>query len=116
MLRNFHRTIPIAIALAAMVLAAGCNRATRISDILNDPGRFNGKDVSVRGTVSNSFSAFGNGLFSIDDSTGQIFVYSQNFGVPSNGTKVAVTGRVEQGISVAGRSYGIVLRETEPYR
>jgi hypothetical protein len=102
--------------LLAMVLAAGCNRATRVSDIVKDPGRFSGKDVSIQGRVSNSFSAFGNGFFAIDDSTGQIFVYSQNFGVPSNGTKVAVTGRIEQGISIAGRSYGIALRETEPYR
>lgn len=113
---NFHRTILIATIIAGMVLAAGCNRATHISDILNNPGQFSGKDVSIQGTVSNSFSAFGNGLYAIGDSTGQIFVYSQNFGVPSNGTKVSVTGRIEQGISIAGRSYGIALRETEPYR
>jgi hypothetical protein len=40
-------------------------------------------------------------------------VYSQNFGVPENGSKVAVTGRVEQGFVLGGRSFGVILRQTQ---
>ena len=75
--------------------------------------RYAGNDVTIRGTVSGAFSALGNGIFQIDDGTGSIWVYSQNFGVPGNGDKVSVTGRVEQGIAVGGRSFGVILRQTE---
>jgi len=115
-IKKSGRTSQILPAVVFMMLVAGCNRSTSVADILKDPARFSGKDVSIQGTVSNSFSAFGNGIFEVDDSTGQMWVYSQNFGVPSNGTRVTITGRIEQGFSVAGRSYGIILRETEPYR
>jgi|SRR5882724_2911213 len=99
--------------MAGMLLFAGCRSHTAIADINKDPGRFAGKDVTITGTVSASFSALGNGIFQIDDGTGQMWVYSQNFGVPGNGNNVSVTGRVEQGISFAGRSFGVVLRQTE---
>jgi hypothetical protein len=55
----------------------------------------------------------GNGVFQVDDGTGRIWVFSQNFGVPGNGAKVAVTGRVEQGFSFGGKSYGVIVRETQ---
>ena len=45
-----------------------------------------------------------------------MWVYSQNFGVPGNGNKVAVTGRVEQGFAFGGRSFGVILRQTQSRR
>jgi RPA family protein len=77
------------------------------------PIRFANKDISIHGTVSEAFSALGNGVYQVDDGTGRIWVYSQNFGIPGNGAKVAVTGRVEQGLQVVGRHFGVVLRQTE---
>jgi hypothetical protein len=102
-------------AALAMALFAvtGCPTQTHIADINKDPGRFAGKEVSIHGRVADSFGALGNGIFQIDDGTGTMWVYSQNFGVPGNGSKVAVTGRIEQGFAFGGRSFGVVLRETE---
>jgi hypothetical protein len=100
--------------LAAAVLAlAGCPQSVSIADINKDPGRFAGKEVTVSGTTSDSFGAMGNGVFRVDDGTGSMWVFSQNFGVPGGGNKVAVTGRVEQGFSFGGRSYAVILRETK---
>jgi hypothetical protein len=99
--------------VAAMILMVGCPTQTSIADINKDPGHFAGKDVSIHGAVSDSFGALGNGVFQIDDGTGRMWVYSQNFGVPSNGTKTAVTGRIEQGFAFGGRTFGVILRETE---
>jgi RecJ-like exonuclease len=96
-----------------MLLLAGCRTRTAIADINKDPAHFVGKDVTISGSVSNSFSALGNGIFQVDDGTGQMWVYSQNFGVPGNSGKVSVTGHVEQGFSFAGRSFGVILRQTE---
>ena len=96
----------------AMLVLIGCPNNTSIANITRDPGHFAGKDVTIAGHVSDSFGALGNGIFQIEDGSGQIWVYSQNYGVPGNGSKVAVTGRIEQGFSFGGRSFGVILRET----
>ncbi len=103
----------VVVALAGMLLLAGCRSHTPIADINKDPSQYLGKDVTISGSVSTSFSALGNGVFQVDDGTGQMWVYSQNFGLPANGGKVSVTGKVEQGFSFLGRSYGVILRQTE---
>ncbi|PYX87029.1 MAG: hypothetical protein DMG68_13195 [Acidobacteria bacterium] len=104
--------------LAAFVIfgfvLVGCPTHTSIANITRDPGHFAGKDVTVAGHVSDSFGALGAGVFQIDDGTGTIWVYSGSYGVPSNGAKVAVTGRIEQGFSFGGRSFATILRETQP--
>lgn len=102
----------VALAVAALSLA-GCPAHTNIGDINRDPGKFAGQEITIVGNASDSFGAMGNGIFRVDDGTGNIWVFSQNFGIPGNGVKVAVTGRVEQGFSFAGKSYGVILRETQ---
>jgi hypothetical protein len=101
-----------AMLVAAVFLMTGCPTHTSIADINRDPGRFAGKEVTIAGNVADSFGALGNGVFQVDDGTGRMWVYSQNFGVPGNGHKVAVTGQVEQGVALGGRSFGVVLRQT----
>jgi hypothetical protein len=107
------RFVLAAAIVAAVVLAVGCPTQATIADINRDPGRFAGKDVSIHGTVSDAFGALGNGVFQVDDGTGHMWVYSQNYGVPGNGNKVAVTGRIEQGFAFGGRNFGVILRQTE---
>jgi hypothetical protein len=113
MLRESRRIVWVVAVVGAMVLMVGCPTQTTIADINKDPGRFAGKEVSIHGIVSDSFGALGNGVFQLDDGTGRMWVYSQNYGVPGNGNKVAVTGRIEQGFAFGGRTFGVVLRETE---
>ncbi len=95
------------------LLLTGCPPRVSIADINRDPGRYANRDVSVAGRVSNSFGALGTGLYEIEDGTGTIWVYSQSYGVPSSGSKVAVTGRISQGFNFGGRSIAVVLHETE---
>ena len=113
MLRKSGRAILAVAVIAAMFLMVGCPTQTSVANINKDPGHFAGKDVSIYGTVSDSFGALGNGVYQIDDGTGRMWVYSQNFGVPGNGNKVAVTGRIEQGFAFGGRTFGVILRQTE---
>jgi hypothetical protein len=114
-LSRFGGVIPAIAVIAAMLFIVGCPTQASIADINKDPGRYVGKDVSIHGTASDSFGALGNGVFQIDDGTGRMWVYSQNFGVPGNGSKVAVIGHVEQGFAFGGRSFGVILRETEAW-
>ena len=105
--------LALAAALAlAMLCLVGCPTHESIADINRDPGRFAGKEITINGQASDSFGGMGTGVFQVDDGTGRIWVLSQ-FGIPGNGSKVAVTGRVEQGISVGGRNFGVILRQTQ---
>jgi len=112
-LRKFSRTVLALAALAALLVIVGCPTHSSIADINKDPGRYANKDVSIHGTVSEAFGALGNGVFQIDDGTGRMWVYSQNFGIPGNGNEISVTGRVQQGFAVGGRNFGVILRQTE---
>ena len=103
----------ILLLIAGTLLLAACPTRTSIGKILRDPGRYASREVAIGGRVSNSFGALGTGVYQVDDGTGQIWVYSQRYGVPGNGAKVGVRGTVSQGFSFGGRSFAVVLRETE---
>ena len=101
----------VVVVLSALLLTA-CPR-TSIDKINRDPGRFVNREVTIAGRVTNSFGALGSGVYQLDDGTGQMWVFSQSFGVPANGAKLAVTGTVGQGFSFGGRSFAIILRQTK---
>ena len=103
-----------AAALVIMtLLLAGCPPRVSIQDINRNPARYANREISVGGRVSNSFGAMGSGVFEIDDGTGTIWVYSAGSGVPPSGAKVGVSGRISQGFTVGGRSFAVILHESE---
>ena len=116
MLCKSARAILAGAIVAAILLLVGCPTQASIADINKDPGHYSGKDVTIHGTVSEGFGALGNGIFQMDDGTGRMWVYSQNFGIPGNGNKIAITGRVQQGFSFGGRNFGVILQQTEASR
>jgi hypothetical protein len=101
----------IFVVLSALLLTA-CPR-TSIDKINRDPGRFVNREVTIAGRVTNSFGALGSGVYQVDDGSGQMWVFSQSFGVPANGAKVAVTGTVGQGFCFGGRSFAVIVRQTK---
>jgi hypothetical protein len=109
----FRKLSLITLVTALTMLLAGCPTRTSIERINRDPGRYVGKEVAVAGHVTSSFGALGTGVFEIDDGTGRMWVYSQRYGVPSNGAKVAVRGQLQQGFSFGGRNFATILRESE---
>ena len=69
-----------AVCVLSLLLTA-CERQ-KIGDITADPGRFQGKDVSMAGRVTGmsvgfSVGAVGMGLYQIDDGTGKLIVLSE---------------------------------------
>ena len=100
-----------------MTLAAGC--ATKIRDVMADPSRYRNEEVTVSGTVINSFSIVGNGAYHLEDSTGRLWIVSQH-GVPRKGASVKVTGTIREGINLGALgdliklpSGGVVMVERE---
>jgi hypothetical protein len=109
--KNLRNVLALAVVSLSLFLI-GCPPRVSIADINRDPGRYAGKEITIGGRVSDSFGALGNGLFQIDDGTGRMWVVSQSYGVPGNGSKVGVTGRIEQGFSFGARSFAVVMKET----
>ena len=105
-------SLTLLLVVGTLVLAA-CPSRTSIERINRDPGRYAGKEVAIAGHVTTSFGALGTGVYEVDDGSGRMWVFSERYGVPSDGTKVAVTGRIEQGFSFGGRSFATIMRETE---
>ena len=85
---------------------------TKIGRISADPARYVNRTVHVEGRVTNSFGAMSVGGYQVEDDTGKIFVVS-NRGVPAKGAEVAVSGRVMEGVTIAGRSFGTAIQESD---
>ncbi len=105
-------SLTLMLIVGTLVLAA-CPTRTSIERINRDPGRYAGKEVAIAGHVTTSFGALGTGVYEVDDGSGRMWVFSERYGVPSDGARVAVRGRIEQGFSFGGRSFATVMRETE---
>lgn len=107
------RTLLPLTVLAAMLVLAGCPTA-KIADIERDPSKYSNRDITIAGKTTSSYGALGSGMYEVDDGSGTMWVYSSNYGVPGNGTKVSVTGRISQGFSFGGRSFAIILKQSQP--
>jgi len=99
--------LPVVLASGLLLTACG---TVKINRLVNDPMRYRDKTVTVSGRVVNSFGFMGTGGYQIEDDTGKLYVIS-NSGVPTKGTQVEVKGRVMNGVTVMGRSFGTALRE-----
>ena len=107
-----NRRIALALLAPLLVLAlAGCPKQTTVAEIKNDPGRYRDKEVALRGDVTQAFGALDKGAYELDDGTGRIWVLVEKTGVPRQGARVEVVGRVIAGATFLGRDYGTSLRE-----
>jgi len=86
----------------------------KISDITSDPGRYQNKEVTVAGKVTNvSVGALGMGFYQIDDGTGKIYVVSEHHGAPVAGAHVGVKGTILPTFTFLGKNYATVLKESD---
>lgn len=95
----------------AALLLTGCG-TVRIGRILNDPARYQNRNVTVEGRVTNVVGAIVAGVYQVEDDSGKIYVLSSR-GVPNKGVRVKVDGTVTPGVNVMGRSFGTTIRERD---
>jgi hypothetical protein len=98
------------IAVCAMLLSA-CG-SVRIRQIVQNPARYENRDVKVEGRVTRSVGLVVAGAYTVDDGTGKITVLS-NRPVPPSGADVRVKGTFQSGVSLLGRSFGATIRERD---
>ena len=108
-------------AIALGTVASSACALKSINQILVDPSRYQDREVRVSGAVAESYSFAGRGAYRIDDQSGKLWVISER-GVPRNGARVVVKGRVRDGFNFeslgdrinlpAGLGSGLVLMES----
>lgn len=113
---SLSKFLILTVTLGIAFLAAGCPERRTVADIERNPGRYNNKDVTIVGTVKNSYGVslpgtpVRGGIYEVDDGTGTIWVVSERT-VPNKGAEVAVSGTVGSGVSWGGKNYGLGLYE-----
>ncbi|HYK89015.1 MAG TPA: hypothetical protein VE398_09605 [Acidobacteriota bacterium] len=100
-----RRRVASALALIGLLFAACEERS--INHILADPHRYANRDVGIKGTVIESYSVVGRGIYRVDDGTGRLWIVTDR-GVPRKGARVAVKGRIKDGYNLG--DFGALLR------
>lgn len=111
-MRSRRRTNILSLAIVCVLFLTACPNRETISKINADPGRYVDKEVTVAGTVTDSYGLLNMGAYEIDDGTGRLIVVTRR-GVPARGSKVGAKGRIYMGASYGGRSYGTVMEESD---
>ncbi len=100
--------------LGMTCLFFSCAGAVKIADIEAQPGKYNDKNVKVKGKVVQTFAVpfLSQSLVKIDDGTGQIWVKPYDK-VPFKGEKISVDGTLKVGLTIANKNLGFIVIEKE---
>ena len=120
MKRSFLRRAGLLALVIGAISSAAC-ASRSINQVLADPSRYSNKQVTVSGSVVDSYSVIGRGAYQLEDKTGRLWVVSDK-GVPRKGARVSVKGTVREGFSLGvvgdalklppGVGSGLVLMES----
>ena len=108
------KTIAFASLAAALLLTAACAGTTRVGDVLADTSKYDGKQITITGTVGDTFwgVVVDKGAYQVGDGSGTIWVVTSQ-PPPQQGLTVTTTGTVQPAFSLGGRSFGTVLIESK---
>ena len=113
MTRPLTRLILVA-ALSAIVSGCGLSlRNPNISELKNNPGRYQDRTVNIDGVVTSSWGVplVPFRMYKVDDGTGEVTVLSNNMRTPTRGARVQVKGKVNEVAVFGGQALGLHLRE-----
>lgn len=101
-----------AVATLGLVLLTACPGAKPITELLDDPGRYDGETVRIAGEVTESVGALGVGVYQIDDGTGTLTVVTKaGSGTPRVGAKVGVEGEFRSAFTLGTRTVAVLIEE-----
>jgi len=108
------RKIIFVFMLLLLAILIQCAATVRIGDIRNAPDQFHNKKVTLSGTVDETITLpiLGVGVYQLNDGTGKIWVKPKEV-VPDKGDQIMVTGTIKVGITISGRSFGLILIESK---
>ena len=108
------RASRLAAVVFGVVLLTACAARVHVADIQNRPDRYANKTVSVNGVVTTSFGVplVPFQMYKVDDGSGEITVVSRGARAPRKGSRVRVSGRVNELGNFGGQSLGLHIQET----
>ena len=98
-------------AFGSALLVGACRGAVPIRDLLDDPGRYDGESVRVKGRVTGSVGALGRGAYRVSDGTGVLNVVSETRGAPREGAEVGIEGTFRSVFTFGDRSEAVLVEE-----
>ena len=90
----------LVLAAGLGLVGAGCTHMT-VNRLMAQPARYHNREVALKGDVVKSIGVLGRGVYQLDDGTGTIWVYSTR-GMPRQGARVKVWGRVKDVVDLGG--------------
>jgi hypothetical protein len=114
---KLHRILP-GLALVMTLAAAGCGHlginVTPAADIKRNPASYEGKEITVKGTVREvtKLPIVELKRYVLADSTGEITVTTKS-APPAKGERLVVRGVVSSAAIIGGHSFGLHLSERE---
>jgi hypothetical protein len=85
-------------------------RTVDVADLMKRPHEFEGRRVTVGGTVANSAAIMGVGGYLVRQGSAEIFVLGRH-GIPRAGSEVSVSGTFKQALAVNGFEYAVILQK-----
>jgi hypothetical protein len=95
-----------------LFVLAGCASVTPINQLLNDPSRYDGKTVRIKGEVRGAVGGLGVGAYEVKDQTGRLTVVSQRGDPPRTGAQVGVMGKFQSLLSLGFKSLAVLREES----
>jgi hypothetical protein len=99
-------------SIVAVLLLAGCASVTPINQLLNDPSRYDGKTVRIKGEVRGAVGGLGVGAYEVRDKTGRLTVVSDRGDPPRTGANVGVKGKFQALLSLGIKSIAVLREES----
>ena|SRR6188768_2282649 len=99
-----------------LVTEAGSRKS--IADLNSNPMKYENKTVKIQGIVRDAdgvnipILGIRGGCYKLDDGSGSIWVCSEE-GVPTKGAELSVKGKLQSGLTVNGKNYGLVIIEKD---
>ncbi len=93
-------------------MVAGCSSPLKIAEITANEAKYQGTNVTVRGTVGNEFwlALLQRGAYQLTDESGTIWIVCSQ-SPPAENDIVKVSGRVDKAITLGDKSLGTVIIE-----
>jgi hypothetical protein len=113
--RNRIKRGPLLFLLLFLVVvcACGCGTNTPIEKILNNPRDYGERPVTISGKVVDVFSLVVVKYFIVRDGTGELAVVTER-PVPRKGSKVRVTGTVQEAFSLGDKQLIVLVEKGAP--
>lgn len=99
----------------ALFVLAGCASVTPIRELLDDPSRYDGKTVRIRGEVQGAAGGLGVGAYEVKDKTGSLTVVSDQGDPPRTGAQIGVKGKFQALLSLGIKSLAVLREEDRFY-